>query len=116
MVIVSRVFISDYFLVYPLFEPDAFVAAVQLPPEGNSELVNDDVSADPFPDLLEALQSLESTSQHLLHTPEEDIGLRSQIWQIGGVLKQLDLVGGNPHRTMSAAGTRDFCSSKRTIP
>jgi hypothetical protein len=32
------------------------------------------------------------------------------------VLKQLDLVGGNPHRTMSAAGTRDFCSSERTIP
>jgi hypothetical protein len=93
--IVSRVFISDDFLVYLLFEPDAFVAAVQLPPEGNSELVNADVLADPFPDLLEALQSLESTSQHLLHTPEEEVGLRSQIQQIGGVPKQLDLVCGN---------------------
>ncbi len=71
--------------IYWLFivEPDALVAAVQLPPEHNGELVHADVSADPFPDLQEALQSQDSTSQHLLHTPEEEVGPRSQIQQIG---------------------------------
>ncbi len=104
MVIFSRVFIFDDFLVFPLIESDALVAAVQLLPEGNGELVNAKVSADPFLDLLEALQSQESTSQHLLHTPEEEVGLWSQIQQVGEVLKQLDLVGVHPHR------------SERTIP
>jgi hypothetical protein len=47
-------------------EPQAFVGVVQLPPEGNSERVNADVSVDPIPDLHKAPQSQDNVNQLLL--------------------------------------------------
>jgi hypothetical protein len=85
MVIVTRMFSSEDFLVNP------FLSQMHLLQQSNYRLkavtnwsMCVDVSADLFPNLLEALQSQDSASQHLLHTREEEVGLRSQIQQIGG--------------------------------
>jgi hypothetical protein len=57
-------------------------------PEDNGELINADILEDPFPDLLEALQSQDNASELLLlHSLEEEVVCRTQIQQtMGGVV------------------------------
>jgi hypothetical protein len=49
MVIVSRVFISQDFFMYPMLNHRHMLQAVQLPPENNGDLINADVLVDPIP-------------------------------------------------------------------
>ena len=72
---------------------DALVEVLVPPPEGGGELLFADVSQDPIPGRLDRHRLLgqPEAPQHLLHSWEEELVLRSQIWQIRGRFEHLDL-------------------------
>ena len=88
---------------------------VQLPPEGNGERVNADVSVDPIPDLHKALQSQDNASQLLLHPLEEEVVHMSQSQPIERLLEQLNLVGSHTRLNNVGGGDPRIVSMKEPL-
>jgi hypothetical protein len=96
MIRVCRAFIFLRFLHVSNVDSNALVAAVQPPPEGDSKLLHGDASHYPFPGILDGLRGHPNASQLLLHPPKQEEVRWGEIWGIGRVLQQLDVVGGQP--------------------